>query len=252
MFEPLWDAVQFQITPLMREWLEEGDLVDDRPDWLQLAADYQLYLLANERPTLSQAVITHDALRRAGQTELADRITLNLMVGSLTLSGSFVTLLEKWLPVILMSEDPSTKGEALGQTGKLFLHIGQYETALTYLKQSLAISQQIGDKAGEGTTLNNISQIFKAQGDYETALTYLKQSLAIMQQIGDKAGEGTTLNNISQIFEAQGDYETALSYLKQSSPSGSKSATKRAKAPRSTIFRKYSRRRAITRRRSPT
>ena len=77
---------------------------------------------------------------------------------------------------------------------------GDYETALTYLKQSLAIRQQIGDKAGEGTTLNNISQIYDAQGDYETALTYLKQSLAISQQIGDKAGEGTTLNNISTLF----------------------------------------------------
>jgi tetratricopeptide (TPR) repeat protein len=93
---------------------------------------------------------------------------------------------------------------------------GDYETALAYLKQSLAIMQQIGDKAGEGTTLNNISQIFKAQGDYATALEYLKQSLTICQQIGDKAGEGTTLNNISQIYDAQGDYETALAYLKQS------------------------------------
>ncbi len=41
----------------------------------------------------------------------------------------------------------------------------------------------------------------KAQGDYETALSYLKRSLAICQQIGDKAGEGTTLNNISQIYD---------------------------------------------------
>ncbi|MBO8086508.1 MAG: tetratricopeptide repeat protein, partial [Marichromatium sp.] len=76
--------------------------------------------------------------------------------------------------------------------------------------------QEIGDRSGEGTTLNNISQIFKARGDYETALSDLKQSLAIQQEIGDRSGEGTTLNNISAIHHANGDYETALSYLKQS------------------------------------
>ena len=39
-----------------------------------------------------------------------------------------------------------------------------------------------------------------ARGDYETALCYLQQSLAIQQEIGDKSGVGSTLNNISQIF----------------------------------------------------
>ena len=77
------------------------------------------------------------------------------------------------------------------------IHIGNYSTALKYLKQSLAIRQEIGDKSGEGTTLNNISQIYDARGDYDTALKYLKQSLAIRQEIGDKSGEGTTLNNMA-------------------------------------------------------
>ena len=60
--------------------------------------------------------------------------------------------------------------------------------------------QEIGDKSGEGTTLNNISQIYYARGDYETALGYLEQSLAIMQEIGDKSGEAVTLFNIGHIY----------------------------------------------------
>ena len=51
-----------------------------------------------------------------------------------------------------------------------------------------------------GTTLNNISQIFRARGDYDQALEFLEQSLAIRKEIGDKSGMGTTLNNISQIL----------------------------------------------------
>jgi tetratricopeptide (TPR) repeat protein len=251
-----WQVWEYQPAPLVTDWLEKQGLTDDAPQWRNAAADYHLYLLANERRTLAQAITAHHALRRAERHPEADRLTLDRIVYPLTLKGFYAALLKDWLPRICDSQDLKTRADALNQTGKLLHHLGDfgnalpfmkqslviqqqigskagmgitlnnmattahaqgdYETALSYLKQSLAFMQQIGDRAGVGTMLNNISQIFKAQGDYETALTYLKQSLAIQQQIGDKAGEGTTLNNISQIFKAEGDYETALTYLKQS------------------------------------
>ena len=180
------------------------------------AAEFHLWLYKNERRTLNYAYIVERALRKAGEDDQARRFTLDRIVGPMNMAGRTQALVDHWLPDCCQSTTPLIKSEALGQTGKQHLHLGDYETALNYLKQSLAIQQEIGDKAGEGTTLNNISQIHDARGDYETALNYLKQSLAIQQEIGDKAGEGTTLNNISQIFKARGDYETALNYLKQS------------------------------------
>uniref|UniRef100_UPI00055DB7CA tetratricopeptide repeat protein n=1 Tax=Teredinibacter turnerae TaxID=2426 RepID=UPI00055DB7CA len=42
--------------------------------------------------------------------------------------------------------------------------------------------------------------IFKARGDYETALSYLKQSLAIQQEIGDVAGLCAALFNMGHIY----------------------------------------------------
>ncbi|MGE3539507.1 MAG: tetratricopeptide repeat protein, partial [Candidatus Tectimicrobiota bacterium] len=108
------------------------------------------------------------------------------------------------------------EGATLNNLSPIFKARGDYDTALRYLEQSLAIWREIGDKAGEGTTLNNLSQISDARGDYDTALRYLEQSLAIWREIGDKAGEGTTLNNLSPIFKARGDYDTALRYLEQS------------------------------------
>ncbi|MEZ0484488.1 tetratricopeptide repeat protein [Fibrella aquatica] len=113
-------------------------------------------------------------------------------------------------------ENQQLLGVLYNQIGKLYYELAIYETALTYLEQSLAIQQAIGDRSGEGTTLNNISQIFSVRGDFEKALTYLEQSLAIRQAVGDRSGEGTTLNNISQIYNARGDFEKALTYLEQS------------------------------------
>ena len=243
--EPRWEVIQYQCTPLVAEWLRENNLLDSSQKWKDMVADYQVYLHRYERRTLTQAMAAHAALLRAGRRNGADRLALNYIVGPLNRAGFYRTILEDWLPGICESDDLQTQGEALGQTGKQYLHIGDYETALSYLQKSLAIQQQIGDKAGEGTTLNNISQIYDAQGDYETALSYLQKSLAIRQQIGDKAGEGTTLNNISH-YMPRATTRRRSPTCKNRSPSGSKSATKPGKAPRSTICR------ATTRRRSPT
>jgi tetratricopeptide (TPR) repeat protein len=215
-YEPHWQVVQYQCSPLVADWLRQRGLIDGAAAHLNAVADYHLYLFQHERDTLNQAIAAHHALRRAGRDTEADRLTLDAIVGPMTMAGLYATLLREWLPRICDAQDEKTRAEALGQTGKINLHIGNYDTALGYMKHALTIQQQIGDREGEGATLNNISQIYQAQGDYETALGYLKQALTIQQQIGDKASEGATLNNISTIYQAQGDYETALGYLKQS------------------------------------
>ncbi|WGZ92550.1 MAG: tetratricopeptide repeat protein [Candidatus Thiothrix putei] len=63
--------------------------------------------------------------------------------------------------------------------------------------------------AYEGTTLNNISLIYSARGDYDTALDFLKKSLAIQQEIGDVAGLCTTLFNIAFIQWQNGEHDEA-------------------------------------------
>ena len=42
--------------------------------------------------------------------------------------------------------------------------------------------RKIGDRAGEGNTLNNLATAALARGDYDTALDYLKQSLALQRR----------------------------------------------------------------------
>jgi tetratricopeptide (TPR) repeat protein/CHAT domain-containing protein len=211
-----YETLEYQTEPTLLSYLHEKNLLDHDPHARNAAADFLLWLMDHERKTYSHLALTIEAVRRAERHPEADKLTLDILVGKYTRDGRYAELLARWLPQVINSRDKKMQAEALGQTGKLHFHLGNFKEAMPYFQQSLAIRQQIGDKAGEGTTLNNISQIFKAQGDYETALTYLKQSLAICQQIGDKAGEGTTLNNISALYHAQGDYETALTYLKQS------------------------------------
>ncbi|MBU2005450.1 MAG: CHAT domain-containing protein, partial [Gammaproteobacteria bacterium] len=214
---PYSEETEYQLAPLVRSWLLANGAPDPSLSMLQTAAEFLLWQLEErQNTTWEHQLSTHAALLAANLTEQGQRLVLDWIIGPLTMAGMYRTLLDDWLPPLAEADNQQIKGEALGQIGKQYLHIGQYDTALDFLKKSLAIQQEIGDKSGEGTTLNNISQIYDARGDYDTALDFLKKSLAIRQEIGDKSGEGTTLNNISQIYDARGDYDTALDFLKKS------------------------------------
>jgi len=58
--------------------------------------------------------------------------------------------------------------------------------------------------------LNNISQIYDARGDYDTALGYLKQSLAIQQAIGDTSRLCTPLFNMGHIHWQNEEFAGAI------------------------------------------
>ena len=222
-----WDAAnrQFEVHRLTREWMLQNILAaEDLKQWAFAAGSYFFvkwafamgnYFLGKAKLSIEEAELSIAYFEAAeAWAEFAD-IAFRLQ-GHYQRIGFYPKAFELNQAVLGKNIDEKTNADALNYNGIMLCSVGQYDTALRYLEQSLTITQQIGDRLGEGTTLNNISQIYHAKGDYDTALRYLEQSLAIMQQIGDRSGEGTTLNNISQIYSAKGDYDTALRYLEQS------------------------------------
>ena len=180
-----WDALEYALAPLAADWLAQNHLADPAPRWLEAAADYELYLYTYERETLSQAMRAHAALRRAGRQPQADRLVLDDIIGPLNMAGFYHSLLEDWLPQPCQSEDLSIRGEALGQTGKQYLHLGDYETALAYLKQSLTIMQQIGDKAGLCATLLNMGHIYAQNEQMQEAVSAWVTVYKVARQINE-------------------------------------------------------------------
>ena len=205
----------YSLNPVTAQWLES---VHEPLDLqvLKKAAKYQIWVLEQLQPTINQVIVTHQSLLKSGQNEKGHQFVLDHLVDYFLQKGFYQGLQTTWLPPLLESSSDKIRGDALNYYGVCCFHTGKFDTALDYLKQSLAIQREIGDRAGEGTTLNNISQIYDARGDYDTALDYLKQSLAIQREIGDRALEGTNLNNIALIYHARGYCDTALDYLGQS------------------------------------
>jgi tetratricopeptide (TPR) repeat protein len=219
LVEPARDGdtglVEYLVTPLAGEWLERnaGQLT---LEVLGAAADYQVYAMWHLRPTIAQAMVAHRALSRAQRQEDAHDLVLRILAEHLSLRGLNRALVDEWLPPLVQSSRARIRANALNRLGNAWHSLGDYDRALDYLQQSLAIQREIGDKQGEGATLNNLSAIAHARGDYDRALDYLQQSLAIRREIGDKQGEGVTLNNLATTAHARGDYDRALDYLRQS------------------------------------
>ncbi|WGZ92547.1 MAG: tetratricopeptide repeat protein [Candidatus Thiothrix putei] len=189
---PHTQQTEYQLAPLVRSWLLANGAPEPDQPLLQKAANFLLWEWEeNQNTTWEHLMATHAALLAANLTEQGQRLVLDWIIGPLNNAGMYRTLLDDWLPPLAEADNQQIKGEALGQIGKQYHHIGQYDTALDFLKQSLAIQQQIGDKKGEGSTLNNMATTAHARGDYDTALDFLKKSLAIQQEIGNKKGEGT-------------------------------------------------------------
>ncbi|MCC7224075.1 MAG: tetratricopeptide repeat protein [Chitinophagales bacterium] len=202
---------RFEVHRLTREWMKKKEISPQKlKEWVLKAGEYFA-----AQPTWEDEILAKDYFGIAEAWQLFAATSFKIQ-GFYQHIGLYRQAIDLNQAVFDKKIDRKTNADALNYKGMADFSLGQYATALDYLKKSLAISQEIGDRSGEGRTLNNISQIYKVRGDYDTALGYLKKSLAIMQEIGDRSGEGVTLNNISQIYDAGGDYATALGYLEQS------------------------------------
>ena len=110
--------------------------------------------------------------------------------------------------------DPRARARQLADAGGIRFDLADYDIALKYFQESLAIMRETGDRQGEAAALNNISQVYEARGEYDKALEYLEQSLA-RRESSDRRGKAVALINISQIYKARSDYDKTLDSLQQ-------------------------------------
>ena len=102
----------------------------------------------------------------------------------------------------------------------LDVYLAQYDKAIEYYQQSLAIRKQVFGESHPDVahSYNNIGSVYHVQGDYAHALVYYQQSLAIWKQVyGDFHPDvALSFSNIGNIYYAQGEYVRALEYHQQS------------------------------------
>ncbi|MCB0611341.1 MAG: CHAT domain-containing protein, partial [Lewinella sp.] len=190
---------RFEVHRLTREWVLQNKIPPEKmKEWAFKAGAF-----FQGQPTWNDEILAKDYYELAeAWTEFAE--TSFRLQNHYQLIGLYPQAFELNQAVLEKNVGDQINADALNYNGMMLIAVGQYDAALRYLEQSLAIRQQIGDRQGEGAALNNISQIHTARGDYDTALRFLEQALEIVQQIDNLQGEGVILNSISQIHTARG------------------------------------------------
>ncbi len=96
---------------------------------------------------------------------------------------------------------------------------GQYQRALPYYEQALAIDQKVFGEAhpDTATCFNNLGGLLHAMGDLKGARPYYAQALAIRRKMLGEIHPDTanSLNDLGVLLQAMGDLKGAVPYYKQ-------------------------------------
>ena len=79
-YVPDWDVIQYQCVPLVTDWLQLNNQVENNPKLADICSDYQVYLFQNERQTLNQAMISYYSLLFASKRDQANKFALRYIV----------------------------------------------------------------------------------------------------------------------------------------------------------------------------
>lgn len=100
---------------------------------------------------------------------------------------------------------------ALSSLSGIYSSLGDYDTALEYAQQAVAIAPQLG-KAMEGNALAGLANIYSYQEEYTQAIDYYEQGLAIARSLGEPGDESFYLENLASLYYQLEEYDRAIEY----------------------------------------
>ncbi|MGB5770645.1 MAG: tetratricopeptide repeat protein [Crocosphaera sp.] len=119
--------------------------------------------------------------------------------------------------------DRNGEASSYNNLGLAYYSLGEYQQAIQYYQQSLAITTEIGAaegtrsaRNGEASSYNNLGNAYSSLGEYQQAIQYHQQSLAIKTEIGDRKGEASSYGNLGNVYSSLGQYQQAIQYHQQS------------------------------------
>jgi tetratricopeptide (TPR) repeat protein len=98
------------------------------------------------------------------------------------------------------------------QLGMIAQDRGDYDQALDWYRQSLAIKEELGNRGGMASSYHQLGMIAQDRGDYDQALDWYRQSLAINEEVGNRGGMASTISQIGDLLTETGKPQDGLSW----------------------------------------
>ena len=101
------------------------------------------------------------------------------------------------------------RARALFAAGVLAGEQGDYDAAVGFLEESLAIERERNDGWGIAVTRNALAVILLDRGDVGSAAAHFEENASLWRELGDRAAVARSLSNLARAATAQGDFERA-------------------------------------------
>ena len=165
----------------------------------------------------------HDNLRAAlawsqesGAREAGLRMAAAM--ASFWMRAGYISEGSAWLEQVLAArrEAGPVRSKALLQAGRLAQRRGDYEQALAFARQCLALSRHSDDKEGMARALGLMGWITHVRGDRDGARPLLEESLALARERGDGRTVARTLLLLGDLRVRQGAHAEAAAHFQES------------------------------------
>jgi CHAT domain-containing protein/tetratricopeptide (TPR) repeat protein len=162
-------------------------------------------------------------LRIINKDMLGEARTMGNLAATYLAQGRYIKAIEHYQQAqLLFGKTAQANSNDLGniQTnlGSVYAEMGQYDKALIYQYQALAIYQQAGNTTGIASVYHNIGYIESEQQNYAAALDAFEQAIALREKNQDRFGAAETRNNFGMLLSEMGRQEEALQALFQALP----------------------------------
>jgi tetratricopeptide (TPR) repeat protein len=216
--------------------------------WLSILSVNSIFLFNLGFPLLTLPTILHrgEVIAQTDPNAEADRLyDRGVELFQQGTAESYQQAIVAWEKALqLYQQDGDLEGQALilAGLGRIYSDLGDKQTALDYLNQSLPLWRQVGDKKREGIVLalirdigqNNSTdpnaqaerllqqglELFR-QGTAESlkqAIAVSEKALKLYQEAGNLERQALSLPLLGRIYSDLGDKQTALDYYNQSLP----------------------------------
>jgi diguanylate cyclase (GGDEF)-like protein len=112
-------------------------------------------------------------------------------------------------------EDSGTAAVSHLYLARAYLELGTYELAIEHFQEWRTRSQTSGEEI-LSTTFFAMATLYRRMENYDDALPYYLNSLALARQASDSYLEANTLSSLAELTFVQKDYDEALAYALQS------------------------------------
>lgn len=106
--------------------------------------------------------------------------------------------------------------ESLDVIKKIFYTIGDFEKSLEYLTRCLLYAKEIDYKAQVLNCYIHFGIIYAFRGEVDIAIEHYNKALVLSKEIDYKFGIAQSLNNLGDLYRKQGQFNLALDFLEKS------------------------------------